>query len=106
MLYTKQELIAAANNPSALLAIAKDLNDRVFEMQGALNDELAVELRDIKIEALEKKVRCLEEEVERQDRMHDWKNQSMLLTWQFLRETGQCDRAREWSRKQRENAND
>lgn len=66
MLYTKQELIAAANNPSALLAIAKDLNDRVFEMQNALNDELAVELRDIKIEALEKKVRSLEEEVERQ----------------------------------------
>ena len=106
MHYTKQELIAAANNPSALLAIAKDLNDRVFEMQNALNDELAVELRDIKIEALEKKVRSLEEEVERQDRMHDWKNQSMLLTWQFLHETGQCDRAREWSRKQRENAND
>jgi len=94
MNYTTQQLVEAANNPSALLAIAKELN--------AKNDELSDILRDIQLERLEKKVRKLEADLDRADQLLDQKSEAMLLTWQFLTETGQAADAIEWSNKKLE----
>ena len=80
MHYTTQELVEAANNPSALLAIAKEMNSRAAS---------------------------LDREVIHWMKVSDHKERALDNLWSFLVETDQCDAAAEFCRKKKEeNAND
>ena len=71
MHYTTQELVEAANNPSALLAIAKELNSRAASLDR---------------EVIQWQQRC------------DQKERVLDLLWSFLVETDQVDAATEFCR--------